>query len=222
MKSIRQRVLRVLKRHQRRPAEPPLPTDNAEAARFLKSLGFTPTDLAGVILDIDQLRAITTEIHGRPGGSLLVFGCGNDSPFWERVNRGGTTVFLEDDPQWAETADAKLKSSTIHLVDYSTKRSEWRALRDAPAKLDMALPPEILSRRWDVILVDAPSGYTDEQPGRMKSIYAASRLIAPRGCIFLHDCERIVEHEYASRYFGQERLFLEVPGSGGLLRGYAF
>jgi hypothetical protein len=85
----------------------------------------------------------------------------------------------------------------------------------------MDLPVEVGSRRWDVILVDGPTGHKDGQPGRMKSIYAASTLVAPGGCVFVHDCERPAEQAFASRYLGDDRLYIEAKGRA-MLRGYAF
>jgi glucuronoxylan 4-O-methyltransferase len=85
----------------------------------------------------------------------------------------------------------------------------------------MDLPVELGSRRWDVILVDGPAGYDDTQPGRMKSIYAASRLVAAGGRVFVHDCDRPAERAFTSRYLGDDRLFVEAKGRA-TLRGYTF
>ena len=77
------------------------------------------------------------------------------------------------------------------------------------------------ARRWDVIVVDGPSGYSAFSSGRMKSIYAASQLVAPGGRVFVHDCERPVEAAFASRYLGDGRMFVEARGHASL-KGYAF
>jgi hypothetical protein len=55
----------------------------------------------------------------------------------------------------------------------------------------------------------------------MKSIYMASKLVAPNGFVFVHDCDREVERRYATAYLGSERLFLRVEGRA-LLQGYEF
>jgi glucuronoxylan 4-O-methyltransferase len=138
-----------------------------------------------------------------------------------RSTRGGITAFLEDQPEWATEARARLASASVHVVQYGTTVSEWRGLLDQPAMLGMDLPEEIGARRWDVILVDGPAGYDDTRPGRMKSIHAASRLAASGARVFVHDCERAVEQAFAARYLGDARLFVEVMGRA-LLRGYAF
>jgi uncharacterized protein (TIGR01627 family) len=195
----------------------------AELADWLRAelgseLGFGPAALTNVQLDAAELRPIIDAIRRRPGCRLLVFGCGNDSPFWEKINRGGTTVFLEDDPRWVAAAKTALTTATVHAVQYGTTLAEWRRLLDRPSKLAMELPGEVRSRRWDVILVDGPAGFALHTPGRMKSIYAASQLVAPGGHVFVHDSQRPVERTFASRYLGDSRLFIEARK----LKGYSF
>ena len=184
-------------------------------------LDIVKDDVEGVQLHATELRPIVAAITARPGCSLLVFGCGRDSVFWEKVNRGGTTAFLEDNPEWLELARSGLTWAQAHLVDYGTRRQDWGLLMDSPARLTLDLPPAVSSRQWDVVLVDGPAGYEDDQPGRMKSIYMASRLVAAGGCVFVHDCDRQVERDYAERWLGARRLFAEAKGRA-LLRGYAF
>jgi glucuronoxylan 4-O-methyltransferase len=84
----------------------------------------------------------------------------------------------------------------------------------------MELPDEVGSREWDIILVDGPRGWRDDQPGRMKSIFAASRLIGRPGDVFVHDCERAVENVYSNKFLGHENLKRQLDGSSGLLRHY--
>ncbi len=124
-------------------------------------------------------------------------------------------------PKWAADTRARLATATVHIVKYGTRLSDWRRLLDHPSELAMDLPADIGSRRWDVILVDRPAGYDDTKPGRMKSIHAAARLVAPGGRIFVHDCERPADAAFASRYLVDGRVFIEVKGRA-VLRGYAF
>lgn len=186
-----------------------------------EELGLDAGVLDDVQLETAELRPIVAAIKERPNCSLLVFGCGKDSPFWEKINGGGTTAFIEDDPDWATKARAGLTTATVHSVKYGTKLREWRKLLDAPSELHLDLPQEIAARKWDLILVDGPAGYEDSTPGRMKSIYAASQLVAPGGRVFVHDCERPAEEAFASRYLGEDRAVLEVRGRA-VLKGYAF
>lgn len=198
---------------------------DCQRAALCRELGFATDLLADVQLEAGELRPIIAAV--RQAGmqksdlALLVFGAGNDSRFWEALNSGGTTAFLEDDPEWADTVRTKVSTATIHTVSYGTCRAEGLALLDHPERLEIELPPEIASRRWDVILVDGPAGYADDKPGRMKAVYTASRLVAPGGIVFVHDCERQVEMAFAEKYLGNDRLEVEVMGRA-LLRGYRF
>ena len=65
----------------------------------------------------------------------------------------------------------------------------------------MKLPDYIKNTVWDVVFVDGPRGYNDKVPGRMQSIYAASKLKARH--VLVHDCDREVEETYFKQYLGQ-------------------
>ncbi len=183
-------------------------------------VGLEPAALEGVQLSAHELMTVITEIGRRPGGSLLVFGVGHDSALWEHVNASGMTAFVESDPRWAQQAQSRLTRSSVHLTSYTTRVERWRELLDRPADLNLSLPPEVRSRQWDVIVVDGPPGYSRGQPGRMSSIYEASRLVAPGGRVFVHDVEREPEAAFASRYLGDRNCVVEVTGRA-TLRGYA-
>lgn len=221
-RAIRRRLKSVLAWRAPQKVRPGNRTGHAGKLREVaQEFGLDPDALTSVQLHANELRPIAMTIRGKPGCALLVFGCSNDSPFWEKINRSGTTAFLEDDPEWVVKTRARLATAAVHTISYGTSLTEWRRLLGSPFQLVMELPVEVGSRRWDVILVDGPAGHKDTQPGRMKSIYAASRLVAAGGHVFVHDCERPAEQAFASRYLGDDRLFIEVKGRA-VLRGYAF
>jgi len=184
-------------------------------------LGLPPTILAEAQFEAQELEPIVAAIRSRPKCRLLVFGCGNDSLFWETLNADGETAFIEDDPKWAKAAAERISTSPVHLVSYGTQLGQWRALLDMPRALELDLPLELKLRKWDVIIVDGPDGHQPFSSGRMKSIYAASCLVAPGGIVFVHDCEREVEATYSAKYLADGRVEVTVRGRG-LLRGYAF
>ena len=170
----------------------------------------------GMQLDPTETARIIATIRSRGPCKLLVFGLGRDSPLWSRVNLGGMTVFLEDDPMWFQQILRKHRQLTAHLVDYASRREEWRELLDSPGRLALALPESIERERWDVILIDGPAGFTDSNPGRMKAIAVARSLAARPADVFVHDCDREVEQVYCDRFLGPENLLDEV----GVLRHY--
>jgi hypothetical protein len=197
----------------------PDPEDTAIASALAGS--------AGIQLDLAQIRWIVEALRLQPAPRFLVFGCGNDSPFWETVNADGTTIFLEDSEDWAARVGQRLTRSPIHLVAYDTELPQWRQLLDDPEQLQVELPAEVTAADHDVILVDGPAGYPEyfdefgtHPPGRMKSIFVASELVRPGGRVFVHDCHREVELEYTARYLGDDRIICEVPGVYGTLRGF--
>jgi len=151
---------------------------------------------------------------------LLVFGLGNDSFFWSSLNRKGITVFLEDDTEWFQKIIKKSKNIKAFLVSYNTQRKDWKTMLENKSLLEMTLPNDVEKEAWDVILVDAPAGWNDESPGRMKSIFLSSKLIKNSGDIFVHDCDREVEDIYCDKFLQKENLKAEIKAPIGLLRHY--
>jgi glucuronoxylan 4-O-methyltransferase len=169
----------------------------------------------------EEYKLVYDIVLERAPCALLVFGVGRDSALWLEANRGGTTVFLEDVREWADFARANVPGIVVHDVRYRARRFMWPLLRHAPGLLRMKdLPPEVESRAWDVILVDAPRGTRWYRAGRMKSIFTASALAEGGGTVdvFVHDCHRAVERAAADRFLRPERLV----GQAGTMRRYRF
>lgn len=171
-------------------------------------------------ISAEQLTLISKTIKGHPGCKLLVFGLGNDSPLWHSLNKGGVTMFLEDDRRWFHDVTTRQPSLKAFLVAYGTRLTEWKELLHCPALLRMEFPKPVIETEWDAILVDAPAGRAGHFPGRMKSIYAASRLIKKSGDVFVHDCEREVEKAYCDYYLKPENQQAELTYTEGWLRHY--
>ncbi|KAF3498599.1 hypothetical protein DY000_02054610 [Brassica cretica] len=67
------------------------------------------------------------------------------------------------------------------------------------------LPAEIYETSWDLIMVDAPTGYYDEAPGRMTAIYTAGMMARNRERagetdVFVHDVNREVEDKFSKAF----------------------
>ncbi|MFI5205715.1 MAG: TIGR01627 domain-containing protein, partial [Candidatus Paceibacterales bacterium] len=165
-------------------------------------------------------------LQSYPQCKFLIFGMGNDSPLWASLNKNGRTVFLENDNDWFVKLKKIFPCLEAYLVQYLTKMSDWKVLMGQPEKLYMDLPKGVKNEKWDVILVDGPPGYEGyreiygvEAPGRMSSIYMASKLISPKGDIFVHDCDREIESEYCDKYYGKEKFKNQINGRA-LLKHY--
>ncbi len=173
--------------------------------RHIKNLIYNYPEIQ---LDKKEILLTAKTVISTEECNLLVFGMGHDTPFWIELNGEGHTAFLEDNFQWYRKIIKSCPYAESYFINYTTKISEWEELLDKPDKLQVKLPEKIINTRWDVILVDGPAGaFTEyhiekiiEPPGRMSSIYMASKLVKDEGHVFVHDCNRIVERIYADRY----------------------
>ncbi|KAJ6703152.1 hypothetical protein OIU85_029153 [Salix viminalis] len=134
--------------------------------------------------------------------NFLVFGLGFDSLMWTSLNPHGTTLFLEEDPQWVQTIVEKAPTLNAHTVQYRTQLQEADSL--------LKNVPE-----WDLIMIDAPKGYFPEAPGRMAAIFSA--VVMARGRkgsgvthVFLHDVDRRVEKTFAEEFLCRKYLVKAV------------
>ncbi|GER37863.1 hypothetical protein STAS_14298, partial [Striga asiatica] len=149
--------------------------------------------------------------------NFLVFGLGHDSLMWASLNHNGRTVFLEEDKSWIEQIKKKVPSLESHHVVYNTKRTQAEELLETSTRDDCrevkdprvskcplalkSFPNEIYEVEWDLIMVDAPTGYFDEAPGRMSAIYTAGLMARNRESgetdVFVHDVDRVVEDRFS-------------------------
>ncbi|MGD1808717.1 hypothetical protein ACP6PL_25220 [Dapis sp. BLCC M126] len=180
---------------------------------------------------IDEYSYIINTISPKKPSNFLIFGVGRDSSIWMEINKEGRTIFIEDNQEWFNWAKETYPDIVAYLVDYGTKSKDWLNLLTEYSQgkecLSMVLPEEIVQTKWDLIFIDAPAGYSEELPGRMKSIYIAAKLAFETGStdVFVHDCDRQVENIYSSYFFHQENLVTEIrrlrhykiTGTGNLL-----
>lgn len=66
------------------------------------------------------------------------------------------------------------------------------------------LPDEVYNIKWDLIMVDAPTGYYEQAPGRMTAIYTAGMMARNKEDgetdVFVHDVNREVEDRFSKAY----------------------
>ncbi|KAE8666535.1 Glucuronoxylan 4-O-methyltransferase 3 [Hibiscus syriacus] len=107
------------------------------------------------------------------------------------LNHGGRTVFLEEDKAWIQQMKQKFPGLEYHrilhesspidaLLETGTKEESCRVVSDPRfSKCELAhkgFSSEIYDVKWDLIMVDAPTGFHDEAPGRMNAIYTAGLM----------------------------------------------
>lgn len=170
---------------------------------------------SGIQLKLAEILKVKECIDSFENCRLLIFGLGNDSPFWNEINAHGSTLFLEDYPPWFDRITKAYPQLEAHLVKYSHNITLWKELIEQADKLLLDLPSGLEpGSKWDVILVDGPRGHvhSEEIPGRMSSIYSASQWVAHEGFVLVHDAQRIVESSYSGRYLGEDKLTGKVWG----------
>lgn len=147
-----------------------------------------------------------------PGGNLLVWGLGNDSPFWNDITTG-KVVFLEDDipftkagTQWFDTITARYPFLEAYKMHYTTElEKSFQRYAGHPerwSELKVKLPTSVESTHWDVIIVDAPLGCCGQGPGRYGSLYTTKLLGKAGTHVFVDDYERKVERIFSQDFFG--------------------
>ncbi|XP_010667408.2 glucuronoxylan 4-O-methyltransferase 3 [Beta vulgaris subsp. vulgaris] len=166
--------------------------------------------------------SVTERILRRKSPSnFLVFGLGRDSLMWASLNHGGRTVFLEENEGWISEIKAQFPTLESYLATYDTKVRHSDDLMTSAvtseecsnvvdprkSKCNLALkslPNEIYEVEWDLIMVDAPTGYHDEAPGRMSAIYTAGLMGRNREVgetdVFVHDVNRVVEDKFSMEF----------------------
>lgn len=152
--------------------------------------------------------------------NFLVFGLGHDSLMWSALNHGGRTTFLEEDEAWIEQIKQRFPTLESYHVTYDTKVNQADALMEVGRGMECTaigdpkysicqlalkgLPKEVYEIKWDLIMVDAPTGYHDEAPGRMSAIYTAGMMARNREGgetdVFVHDVNRAVEDKFSMSF----------------------
>lgn len=129
-------------------------------------------------------------------------------------------MFLEEDQNWIESITSKFPNLETYHATYNTKVSQAEELMQLGkqeectvvgdlrySKCALALkelPNLFYEVEWDLIMVDAPTGYIPEAPGRMGAIYSAGMVARGRKegetNVFVHDVDRVVEDKFSSEF----------------------
>ena len=159
----------------------------------------------GTLLSRRQIAAIKKVLPAY--GNLLVWGLGNDSPFWHHSTKG-RVIFIEHEGIWLKKIMSRYPFLRTYRVNYTTLLFEtfdkYINHSEIWSDLDLRsqLPPFVKRTPWNVILVDAPQGYGASNPGRYQSIYTSSLLAQSGTHVFVDDFERKVEREYSLKMLG--------------------
>ncbi|CAN0897985.1 Protein IRREGULAR XYLEM 15 [Linum grandiflorum] len=182
-----------------------------------------------------EFKLLSNLVKRKAPCNLLIFGLGNQHLKLSFLNSGGKTLFLEDDSNKINNFQPKInkESSWIYRVEYPIPAEKAYELlkhaRESPecrpailqnstggsCRLSLTnLPGQVNEERWDVVVVDGPSGDSPEAPGRMSAIYTAG-LIARRASssgknvtthVVVHDVHRTIEKWFSWEFLCEENL----------------
>lgn len=173
-----------------------------------------------------EFKLLSDLIRSKAPCNLLIFGLEPQYLKLSSINSEGITVLLEDNPDRISATRAKSNNTRIYQVDYHLPAKKAFKLlkhaRKSPAcapslgrlqnstcKLALTnLPQEVYKQKWDVVVVDGPSGHSPEAPGRMSTIYTAS-IIARAGNttdVVVHDVDRTIEKWFSWEFLCDENL----------------
>lgn len=169
---------------------------------------------------LKEISVTAKVLQSKSPCNFLVFGLGHDSLMWSTLNYGGRTVFLEEDKAWIEQIKLRFPMLESYHAMYDSKVNQADNLmgvgkgpectlvgdaRHSMCQLALkGLPKEVYETKWDLIMVDAPTGYYDEAPGRMTAIYTAGMMARNREDgetdVFVHDVNREVEDKFSKEF----------------------
>ena len=173
-----------------------------------------------------EYQLLSDLISQRAPCNLLIFGLEPQYLSLSSINAGGTTIILEDDITKISTMTSDSNTTRIYKVDYEVPAKEAynllkharetsvctpspNQLQDSKCQLALKnLPQEVYELKWDVVVMDGPSGNKPEAPGRMAAIYTSS-MLARNGNItdvLVHDVDRTIEKWFSWEFLCDENL----------------
>ncbi|KAI4296168.1 hypothetical protein L6164_036148 [Bauhinia variegata] len=202
-----------------------IPPSLAEALIHYSTSAITPQQT------LKEISVTSRVLDKKSPCNFLVFGLGHDSLMWSSLNYGGRTIFLEEDEAWIEQIRSRFPTLESYHVTYDSKVHQADNLMEvgrgpectavADPRYSMCqlalkgLPTEVYETKWDLIMVDAPTGFHVEAPGRMTAIYTAGMMARNREYgethVFVHDVNRVVEDKF-SREFLCEKYMKKQEG----------
>ncbi|KAL2342276.1 hypothetical protein Fmac_010216 [Flemingia macrophylla] len=194
-----------------------IPSSVSEALIHYSTSSITPQQTQ------KEISVTARVLEGKSPCKLLVFGVGHDSLMWSALNHGGRTIFVEEDEAWMEQMRRRFPTVEAYHVTYGSKVKEAERLMEAGRGEECravgdprysvcqlalkGLPSVVYETEWDLIMVDAPTGYYDDAPGRMSAIYTAGMMARNRDSgdthVFVHDVNREVEDKFSMAFLCQ-------------------
>ena len=147
---------------------------------------------------------------------MLVFGLGHDSLIWNNyvkyINNKSITIFVEDDDYYIKKQKS-IDNNNIIKFKYSTtvketlkhlKSKSSKDIKEYIKNNKFQIPEKLLKYYpFDIILIDGPKGYDNNQSGRLLPIYWYEKYLSNKNTvIYVDDSNRTLESLLIDKYFG--------------------
>lgn len=156
---------------------------------------------------------LMTYVRDHAPQRLLIWGLGYDSVIYNRLNQGGTTMFLEPDANWIQALAQTSEGKKLNVVPFDASRlnstaATFPSFLQEPHRAELA---ELKDQCWETTLVDSPLGWSNELPGRAVPIFTAvtdAQKCQQSGAyhnkkevsVWVHDCLRSLEDTVSKKF----------------------
>jgi hypothetical protein len=130
---------------------------------------------------------------------MMVFGLGYDSELWYN-STNKNTYFVENNQQYID-----LNKNINNIIYYEYKGiTVESSLKLTDDKINMfKIPDKVLELApFDIIIIDGPTGYNNNCPGRLLPLYWSKKYLSKEGTIiYVDDATRVLEKKGINKYF---------------------
>jgi|LauGreDrversion4_2_1035121.scaffolds.fasta_scaffold40437_3 hypothetical protein len=145
--------------------------------------------------------------HKNP--KMLVFGLGYDSKLWYNITNKNT-FFVEHNQEYIDL-NKDIADTNIIKYDYNdiSVSKSMNILKNKSFSKDLdqyKIPEKLLEQKpFDIIIIDGPTGYNNECPGRLLPIYWSKTILSKSGTIiYVDDSNRPLENKSIKTIFNSE------------------
>lgn len=146
----------------------------------------------------DVINDVFSEI--KPNTKMLVFGLGFDSKMWYN-GTNQNTFFVEDNEAYIRLNTNDIPETNIVHYRYNITCASSFRLSDTTIHT-YTIPEKIAKQApFDIIIIDGPTGYSLNRPGRLIPCYWSTILSKPGTIIYVDDTNRPLEDFCIKKYF---------------------
>jgi hypothetical protein len=151
-------------------------------------------------------------LNTTPNTKMLVFGLGYDSKMWYENNKN--TFFIENNDEYIKLNEQDIPLLNIIKCDYTTTCKTSMSLTDEQIH-KFKIPESLVNLApFDIIIIDGPTGYDENTPGRLIPCFWSTLLSKKGTIIYIDDSSRALEGWCIQKYYKNNvhKIFTERLG----------